>query len=127
MPVSNETQNSEELTEQDWLEILAPLSDEDAALLDTAMSRPLEPSLVALGEAHREAELARMGISIDDDIETVAEHYLPSCDAKTRRAILAEARRLRERRSSIPWYKEEERLCGQRLWLQLAMSYQGDE
>lgn len=126
MPVSNETQNSEELTEQDWLEILAPLSDEDAVLLDAAMSRPLDSSSVALGKAQRKADLARMGVSLDDDIETAAERYLLNRDDESKRAILAEAKCLRARLSSIPWYKDSETSFGQFAWIRMAIDNMED-
>ena len=126
MPVSNETQSCEELTEQGLLESLAPLSAEDVALLDAAMSRPLDPSSVALGEAQRKADLARMGVSLEDDIETAAERYLLNCDDKTKRAILAEAKCLRARLSSIPWYKDSETSFGQFAWIRMAIDNMED-
>jgi len=62
-----------------------------------------------------------------DELKTISETYLPSCDQNRRRAILAEARRLRGRLSSIPWYAEREKKSGPILWLRLAISYAGED
>lgn len=62
-----------------------------------------------------------------DEIEKASESFLSGLDPKRQRAIVAEAQRLRARRSSIPFYADREREDGPRLWLQLALSYGGED
>lgn len=62
-----------------------------------------------------------------DDLEEVAKTYLEGIPPDRTRAIVAEARRLRARRSSIPFYAEKEKKRGAELWLRLAISYAGND
>ena len=62
-----------------------------------------------------------------DDLEEVAVTYLEGFAPDRVRAIVAEARRLRARRSSIPFYAEKEKRRGSVLWLRLAISYAGED
>ena len=62
-----------------------------------------------------------------DDLEEVSKTYLEGFAENRRRAIVAEARRLRARRSSIPFYAEAEKRRGAELWLRLAISYAGED
>lgn len=50
-----------------------------------------------------------------DDLEEVAKTYLEGIPPDRTRAIVAEARRLRARRSSIPFYAEAEKRHGSKL------------
>jgi hypothetical protein len=60
-------------------------------------------------------------------LDELSKIYLANSEEKNRRAILAEARRLRERLSSIPWYANKAQKSGGLSWLQLAISYAGDD
>ncbi len=62
-----------------------------------------------------------------DEIEIASETFLTVKDPARRRAIVAEAQRLRARLSSIPWYADKEKRHGPKAWLQLASSYGGEE
>ena len=79
-------------------------------MTDAAMN-PTEPSMQDQG----------------DDLEEVAKTYLEGFPPDRVRAIVAEARRKRERLSSIPFYAEKEKRRGSELWLRLAISYAGDD
>lgn len=61
-----------------------------------------------------------------DDLETLSKIYLAGFPEDRRRAILAEARSLRARLSSIPWYGEKARKGGQLYWIRSAISYRGE-
>lgn len=62
-----------------------------------------------------------------DEIETLSYSMLPNTPENQHRAIVAEARRLRARLLSIPFYADKERRNGPGCWIQLAMSYGGEE
>ncbi|EPZ16176.1 hypothetical protein M622_03080 [Thauera terpenica 58Eu] len=62
-----------------------------------------------------------------DDLDDVAVTYLKGFPPDRVRAIVAEARRLRARLSSIPFYAEKEKRRGSELWLRLAISYAGED
>ena len=62
-----------------------------------------------------------------DDLELTSRTFLEGFAENRRRAIVAEARRLRERLSSIPFYAEKEKRRGAELWLRLASSYEGED
>lgn len=62
-----------------------------------------------------------------DELELLANDWLKDFPPNRRNAILAEARRKRARLSSIPWYAEQERKTGARLWLRLSISYGGED
>lgn len=62
-----------------------------------------------------------------DEIEKASETFLSGLDPKRQRAIVAEAQRLRARLSSIPWYADKEKRHGPKAWLQLALSYGGED
>lgn len=62
-----------------------------------------------------------------DDLEIASRVYLADYQESDRLAILREARRKRARLSSIPWYAEQERKTGARLWLRLSISYMGED
>lgn len=62
-----------------------------------------------------------------DDLEDAAVTFLEGFPPDRVRAIVAEARRLRARRSSIPFYAEAEKRHGSKLWLRLAISYEGED
>ena len=79
-------------------------------MTDAAMNRT-EPSLQDEG----------------DDLDDVAVTYLNGFPPDRVRAIVAEARRLRARLSSIPFYAEKEKRRGSELWLRLAISYAGED
>jgi hypothetical protein len=64
---------------------------------------------------------------VTDELDKIAETFLQGFEPNRVRAILAEARRLRERRSQIPWYQQQAQNRGEVLWLQLAISYAGDD
>ena len=60
-------------------------------------------------------------------IETHSHEFLKGFEEKRRFAIVAEARRLHARRSTIPFYVQKEQMSGPALWLGLAISYAGDD
>lgn len=62
-----------------------------------------------------------------DDLETISETFMPGSEPARRRAIVAEAQRLRTRLSSTPWYADRGRRHGAAYWLQLAISYEGED
>lgn len=72
-----------------------------------------------------------MGSSADEpEIDEIAEAsatMLDGMEPKRRRAIEAEARRLRGRLLSIPWYAAKEKRRGARCWIMLALSYGGED
>lgn len=63
----------------------------------------------------------------DQDIDELSTSFLEGFAPERVVAIVAEAKRYRARLSSIPWYAEQERKTGARLWLNLAISYRGEE
>jgi len=62
-----------------------------------------------------------------DDLDVTSRTYLKGFAENRRRAIVAEARRLRARLSSIPFYAGKEKRRGSELWLRLAISYEGED
>lgn len=62
-----------------------------------------------------------------DEITEAADAYLGGMDQMRRYAIEAEARRLRERLSLIPFYADKERRHGVGSWVMLALSYEGED
>lgn len=62
-----------------------------------------------------------------DELELLADDWLKDFPPNRRNAILREARRNRAQLSSIPWYAEQERKTGARLWLNLSISYMGED
>lgn len=64
---------------------------------------------------------------VSDPISDAASVMLDGMEIKRRRAIEAEARRLRERLLPIKFYADKEKRNGGRCWIQLAMSYGGEE
>ena len=66
-----------------------------------------------------------VGWSMDEDLFRTSLTYLNGFRVTRVAAILAEAGRLRERRSSIHWYAEKARNDGPEFWLRLAISYAG--
>lgn len=61
-----------------------------------------------------------------DDLEANSHHYLAGMPEERRIAVVAEAGRMRERLSTIPWYADSARKCGAVYWLSLAISYRGE-
>lgn len=60
------------------------------------------------------------------EIDVIAEAsaiMLDGMDSKVRAGIEAEARRLRARLLSTPWYAQREKKDGGRFWVQLCLSY----
>lgn len=64
---------------------------------------------------------------VRDPIADAADVMLDGMEPKRRRAIEAEARRLRARLLSIPWYSAKEKRRGARCWIMLALSYGGED
>lgn len=62
-----------------------------------------------------------------DPITDAANEMLDGMDPNRRRAIEAEARRLRARLLSIPWYAAKEARRGARCWIMMALSYGGED
>lgn len=64
---------------------------------------------------------------VRDEIEETSHEFLKGFAENRRRAIVAEAQRLRGRLLSIPLYAERDKRIGAESWLRLAISYEGED
>lgn len=113
-----------------WLEAPHPLDVRVSlsAVTPEQLAGDLERIASRLLASHREARDERgTPQPARDVIAEASESYLEGMDPKRRSAIEAEARRLRARRLSIPFYADRERRRGARCWIMLALSYGGED
>jgi hypothetical protein len=62
----------------------------------------------------------------NDELSRLSKSLHGGLEDKYRLAILQEARRKKERLSSIPWHANKARRFGERYWLDLSSSYGGE-
>lgn len=72
------------------------------------------------------AASSSMPASESDDLNETSKTYLEGFAPERVEAIVAEARRMRERLSTIPWYAKGAAREGTTYWLRLAISYRGE-